>query len=257
VLAAARAAWPTLAVPAEAFVAHLSERQPGPDEASASWHTSDLYLACALTRGEPAALTVFEARYMPIVEAAVTRMRLSRAKLDELKQTLRLQLLTAVPGARPKIAEYSGRGELGGWLRVAAVRAAVKLERRMTEILLEDETLAAVPALAPDPELAYARRAAQASFKSAFKEALATLPPVEQNVLRQHYLDRLSLDQIGALERVHRTTVARWLRDARRALLSRTRRLLMAKMRVSASECESLIRQARSRFDITLTSLLE
>jgi RNA polymerase sigma-70 factor (ECF subfamily) len=254
-VAAARAAWPGVTVPVADFVAWLGERQP-PDDERAAWHTDELYLTCALARGDATALAQFEARYMPLVAPAVARMGLTAARVDDVQQTLRLQLFTAAPGARPKIAEYSGRGELAAWLRVSAVRAAIKLTRRTSEVLLEDEVLARAPALTPGPELAYVKSVSQAAFKTAFKAAMSQLSATEQNVLRQHHLDRLSLDQIGALERVHRTTVARWLRDARRNLLLRTRKILMANTRASASECDSLIRQARSRFDVTLSSLL-
>ncbi len=220
------------------------------------WYPSDLYLACALTLGVAAALVEFETRYMPIVAAAVSRLHFSATQLDELRQIVRVQLFTAAPGARPRIADYSGKGELGAWVRVSALRAGLKMIRRPGEALVEDDELARAPALQPDPERSYVKGISQAAFRAAFREALGGLPAVEQNVLRQHYLDRLTLDQIGALEQAHRTTVARWLRDARRALLLRTRKILMLNTQATPSECDSLIRQARSRFDVTLDTLL-
>src|SRR5437660_1544495 len=49
---------------------------------------------------------------------------------DEALQVVREHLLVAKDGAPGRIAEYRGEGPLEGWLRVAAVRAALRLQRQ-------------------------------------------------------------------------------------------------------------------------------
>jgi RNA polymerase sigma-70 factor (ECF subfamily) len=128
----------------------------------------------------------------------------------------------------------------------------VRKERH--EVAVEDEALAALPA-AGDVELEFIKRQYRAGFKRAFLEALSSLESREQNLLRQHFLDDLSIDQLGALYRVHRSTVARWIGKAQEVLLTRTKRALMKQMKVSRSECDSIVRIAQSQLHITLRKL--
>ena len=52
----------------------------------------------------------------------MARIDSSSQFVDEVKQGLRERLLVGPP---PRIAEYSGSGPLGGWLRVVSVRLAI------------------------------------------------------------------------------------------------------------------------------------
>lgn len=107
-----------------------------------------------------------------------------------------------------------------------------------------------------NPELALLKASDQAAFMEAFREAMSTLSPEEQNLLRQHYIDGLSIDRLGELHRTHRTSCARWLRQSRETLFKRTKSILMKRTKASRSECESMIRHAQSRLEITFRSLL-
>jgi RNA polymerase sigma-70 factor, ECF subfamily len=256
-LADATRRWPELdgAVDAETFASHLGARvesEPVADE-PAFPHAAELYLACAITKGNAAALRVFERSYTPNIAGAVSRFRLSAYEIDELTQSLRQQLLAAEPSRLPRIADYSGRGELSAWLRVAAVRAAIKMKRARGGIVVEDDALEGVASDEPTPELRYASEEHRVAFRNALRHAIASLEPDEQNVLRQHHLDGLTLDQLSALHRVHRTTVAYWLERARQRLFKRTRQALVQKM--SASDCDSLFRHAQSHLAVTLRTL--
>src|SRR5688572_9326294 len=88
-------------------------------------HMSDLRLAWAAGRGQPAALRAFERLVAPDVEAAARRVN---AALDDVAQALRVRLLVAENG-RTRIDEYLGRGPLRGWVGVAALRVALNLVR--------------------------------------------------------------------------------------------------------------------------------
>jgi len=75
-------------------------------------------------------------------------------------------------------------------------------------------------------------------------------------VLRLHLLDGLNIDRIGQLHDVHRATAARWLASAREALAKDTQRILQARLQVSRSEFESLLRLVRSDLDVSLCRIL-
>ena len=86
--------------------------------------------------------------------------------------------------------------------------------------------------------------------------SLLALPPREKSLLKLSYLDGLSLDEIGALYRAHRTTVGRWLDAARQRILDDTRRGLGERLRLGEAEVDSLMALIRSQLDVTLHSLL-
>ena len=243
-LALAQAAWPELSVPGDVFRAYAAQRDA--DAARAG----ELYLACACAHGDPRAIAALEARYFGDIDRALGRRQLAPAAIAEVKQILREKLFV---GSAPKIAEYDGRGDLGAWLRTTAIRQALKLlrsERR--ERPASDERILDGPALEDDPELALVKGTSHAAFKNAFQKALGALEPRQQNLLRQHFLDGLTLDELAKLHSVHRATCARWLAQARQAVLEGTRAALSAEIGVGTAEYESLMRVVRSRFEVTL-----
>ena len=254
-LAEARQLWPEIELASEAFFAHLDARLPV-GKTIADLRTGDLYLSCALGRGDRRALAAFETIFMPKVCRAVAHMNLTATELDEVEQRLR-HLLFVSDGAPAKIAEYSGAGELAGFVRVAAVRLALRLRRKGAIAEVEDDRLSELPGLGPSPEVAFVEESYREAFKQSFKQAFAALSSQEKNVIRQHHIDGLTLDQLATLHQTHRTTVARWLRQARQTLFATTRQLLMQKTRASESECDSIVRQVRSELDITIRSLFQ
>ncbi|HEU4535220.1 MAG TPA: hypothetical protein VFS00_13925, partial [Polyangiaceae bacterium] len=157
----------------------------------------------------------------------------------------------------PRVADFSGRGAIGAWARVVAVRQAVVLLRRQRrELPVEDDELARK--LEPDagPELGHLKERYRDEFKAAFAEALGALSGAERALLRQHALDGLSIDKLAALYKIHRATAARRVEAARRAALEQTRRALGRRLRLEADELDSVMRLIESRLDVTLSPLL-
>jgi RNA polymerase sigma-70 factor (ECF subfamily) len=255
VAAAGRAAWPGLALTDAALAAHLAERDPPTAE-----HDADLYLATALASGDRAALAAFEARLVPEIDAALRRLRLPGGAADEVKQALRVDLLVGPDGV-PRIADYAGRGALVGWLRVTATRHGLKLlrqtqrEETLDEILL-DHWPDATPNATANPERRHLRTTYTADLKRAVGEAFAALEVRQRNLLRQHLLDELTIDELARLYRVHRATCARWLADARADLGRHTRKRLTDALGVRGDELESLLRFLDSDIELSISRLL-
>jgi RNA polymerase sigma-70 factor (ECF subfamily) len=251
-IARARAAWTHVNVGDERFAAFLGARAaPGDLEAA---RAPDLWAACACGTGDGRAIGEVEARYFPDVDAALGKMGLSADRIGEVKQGLRRVLFVGDPdaGVAPRITEYRGTGDLRAWLRVTAMRAALKLLRKENREAPTDDALLEVRAHEDDPELAYMKAAYRASFKTAFQEALESLLPRERTLLKQQIVDGLGIDELGALYQVHRATAARWVQSAREKLLTRTRRTFMLNARISSDECESIMRLVRSQLDMSL-----
>jgi RNA polymerase sigma-70 factor (ECF subfamily) len=74
--------------------------------------------------------------------------------------------------------------------------------------------------------------------------------------LRLHVVGGLTLERIGAMYQVDRSTVSRWLADARRALLDHTERALRDRLGVAPAEFASMARLLTSQLEIDLPELL-
>jgi len=254
----ARAVWPDVAIGDDDFARYLAARAPAdldPDAALARLHVEDLYLACGCIRGDAAALRGFDERLLARLPLYLARMRADQRLIEETQQALRARLFVGADGAPPRIGLYSGLGPLDGWLRVAAVRAALNLvhfeKRHVAGDLPADDVLPA----GGDLELDYLREHCRAAFAEALRRAVAELPAGDRALLRFQFVDGLSPGDIAPIFGVHRTTILRRIAAARKALLEATRAHVMRELRLSASECDSLIGLIRSNLNITLGSL--
>ena len=69
-------------------------------------------------------------------------------------------------------------------------------------------------------------------------------------------VEGLSIDEIGALFKVHRSTVARWIAGARQAVLAGARLRLRDELGLSAGEFDSLAGVVRSQLDLSVAKIL-
>jgi RNA polymerase sigma-70 factor, ECF subfamily len=249
------AAHPGLGVDATGFVGRVAELATGQDDLVESLlhlRVGDLYLAHGCALGLPAALSSFEAIFGGELRAIGARLRRGHAEGDDLVQRVRERLF-APP--RPRIADYSGQGDLRHWLRVTLVRMLIDHQRatrgRLERERLEPEAPLAMPAPDDDAEMAYLKRRYGDAFRAAFEEAARCLDVEARNLLRRAYVDGLGIDELGHLYGVHRATAARRLARARAELLSETRRRLMAELGLDRSELDSIMRLIESNVHLT------
>jgi RNA polymerase sigma-70 factor (ECF subfamily) len=247
-LDAARARFEKVRLDDGAFVAHLARHLPRDLAALKSLDVDGLYLAAACGLGDRAALADLDSRILSKVPGWVARM--AGISADDVQQELRQKLL--MPPAH--ILDYGGRGVLERWVRVAANRCAIDLQRmKKPEISDELDHLWD----GPDPELDLAKLRDQKAVRAALHDALRGLQARERSLLRLHYVEGVSLDKLATLERVHRATVARWLSSARETVVERVRALINERLRLTDLEGESLLRFVRSRLDLSLRRVLD
>lgn len=253
IAAAGRAAWPGIEVSNEVISESLEQRlRDDPQMVMDDLKDADLYLAMALTRKDPAAVRAFEDKLVPQMDVALRRLRLAGGTADEVKQALRVELL-----ADGKIADFAGRGELAAWVRVSATRKALKLVRRADrEETLDEILLDHWPDATPGPEQKQLRSQYTTELKKAIREAFASLEVRQRNLLRQHILDELTIDDLARLYRVHRATCARWLADARADLGKATRKKLMNALGMPTNDVDSLLRFLDSDIELSISRIL-
>lgn len=258
------AAWPDFSIPRAELIAYVVERAlPGQsiDELAGSIHAADLYLACACARGESRALQAFDAAYRGDIDRAFARIRPSGIGLDDAHQIMRQKLFVGSELRRPSILEYAGRGGLRAWLRMTAIRAFIDLAREHRddrhEVSLEDALLGDVPAVGLTPERALVRGELRGELRAAFQDAVASLTARQRNLLRQHLVHELTIDQLAALYRAHRSTCARWLEAARDDLVRGVRKQLSSRLGVQLAQLDEIMQLVTTRLDITLSRVLE
>ncbi|MEM7152771.1 MAG: sigma-70 family RNA polymerase sigma factor [Myxococcota bacterium] len=256
-------AWPKASPKLDAFWPELARCVPedSADEALPSvvshMHAADSYLAFCCRRGDAAALERFEREHMAPLGPAIGKVDASASFVDEVKQRVRTKLLVAEGDELPKIAHYGGQGPLQGWVRVVAVREAlssVRAQRR--QALVSDEALMAIEASATGPELGALKQQYRAQFAESFRDALTHLEPAQRNLLRLHYLHGLTIDELGGLLEVHRSSAARRIAKTRQELLTATRRGLQARLRMGRGEFDQLMGLIASRLDLSIERFL-
>ncbi len=259
-VAAARRAFPALGVDEARLRAALRARVESADDPLAAlqaMETDEVVLADACALGDPGALALLEARYLPDVRATLGRVGLRDAGVDDAEQILREELLVATSSGLPRIAGYAGRGPLRGWLRAVATRTGLRLLRRTAGHEVPDDDASSDVAAAGDLELAYLKRSYGPAFKEAFRLAFASLSPAERLLLKQRLAHGMTVSAIGALHGVHGSTVSRWVADARERLVAGTRDEMMRSLSAGRAEVSSILRLIQSELDVTLSTASE
>jgi RNA polymerase sigma-70 factor, ECF subfamily len=260
ILREARSAWPELAPDDAAFAGHVAARLPADEpvgEALDRLRPADLYLAWGCARGDRAAIVAFERELGDQIRLALTKVDAPAQVKEDAVQILRERLWVAHGSRPPRVADYAGRGQLRRWVQAAAVRTCIDLVRQhRREIALDDRHAAALPAADADPELAHLRRLYGPVFHESFEAAIARLDERQQTMLRHHLVDGLTIDDIGALYGVHRTTAYRWIDRARDRLVTGTRQEMVARLAVEPREVDSILRVIRSEVHLSVKRYL-
>ena len=248
----AERAFPDIRADSTQFAAYLGEKIGAHGTLAESLegiHVTDLYLAWACAKGDPAALVVLDREHL-------ARVRTLARGTDptELQQLVRVRLLIADAGARPRIRQYSGRGPLSAWVRMVATRIAIDLARttRASGELAEraqDQALV-------DPEMDYLKARYQAAFHAALERALTSLSTKERALLRLCYVDGASPPEIARMYSVSARTAQRWLVDARERVLAKTRDELSGALSLRPAELDSLLDLMKSQMQVTLRRVL-
>jgi RNA polymerase sigma-70 factor (ECF subfamily) len=207
-----------------AVLIEVSDRYvPGADDWElASFHRSlrvaDLALARACAAGREAAWDYFVIRYRAKLYEAGAAIARDESVGSELADSLYTDLFGTRQtdgGQRiSKLASYTGRGSLDGWLRTVLAQEYVNRYRAERRTAPFDESVQpAAPAndgIPVDPRL-----------EQATAEAIAELPAEDRLTLAAYYLDGRTLAEIARMMYVHESTISRRLDRVTSALRKR------------------------------------
>ena len=177
-----------------------------------SLRVDELALARACAAGNNSAWEIFLTRFREKLYLSALRIAREESAARELADTLYADLYgtNTRDGQRvSKLASYTGRGSLEGWLRTVLSQEYVNRYRRTKRLVsLDEESEEGVQYRAPDPELV---PPADARLAQATDEALALLGGEDRMVLSAYYLDGRTLAEIARWLGVHESTISRKL----------------------------------------------
>jgi RNA polymerase sigma-70 factor len=261
----ARQPWPQLAVPADVFVRHLTRLLPESSEERLlgplieQLVLADLYLACACVNHIPESIETLERHCLAKLPGRLGSLKLPTSTLDDVCQSVRIHLLLGTAQAGPRLAEYTGRGTLLSWIQVIATRMALRQGASARET--PDENVAAaieaMPAPGLDADLDLIKRRYHREFQQAVREAFATLPGEQRQLLRLHFIDGLSTTAMAPLFGVNQSTISRKLKSARQVIYEETKLRLQACLGLSSREFTSLMEVIESQLDLSLSQFLK
>lgn len=172
----------------------------------------ELVLARACAAGNERAWETFMLRYRERLYEIGLHITREDSAARDLSDSIYGDLYGAVgkDGRRvSKLASYTGRGSLEGWLRTVMAQEQVNRYRRHKRMVsLDEETEEGQQFASPDPEPAHA---VDPRLESATDEALASLPADERFILAAYYLDNRTLAEIARMLSVHESTISRKL----------------------------------------------
>ena len=232
----------------------------------------DLCLIIACERGDESAWSDLVERFTATVRSAARSASANEDAAEDLAQSIWAELygLRARKDGKPasKLAYYSGRGSLAGWLRAVVAQLAVDAFRKQSRLVQagEDSDLDRLarntqmgegqPLLAgvPNPEESMSNRFAQADMQEALNKAVQELPAEDRLLVKLYYFDNLRLREAGAVLGVHEATASRRLTRIQTDLRKRVTKILIDERGWTLAEAERSFADVAQHLDTDLES---
>jgi len=175
-----------------------------------SLRAEELALARACAAGQERAWEVFLTRYREKLYDIAGYITKESSAGRELADSIYAELYgtTTRDGQRTsKLASYTGRGSLEGWLRTVMAQEHINRYRKQRRLVsLDEETEEGVQFAVAESEAAIA---VDPRVEAATDEVLAALPPEDRFVLASYFLDERTLAEIARTLGVHESTISR------------------------------------------------
>ena len=228
----------------------------------------DLCLIIACERGDENAWNDLVERFTTTVRSAARSASSNEDAAEDLAQSIWAELYglrTRKDGApASKLAYYSGRGSLAGWLRAVVGQLAVDTFRKQSRLVQTEEDAdldrlamdasggdgQAMLAVIPNPEESMSNRFAQADMQQALNRAVQELAAEDRLLVKLYYFDNLRLREAGVVLGVHEATASRRLTRIQTDLRKRVSRILIDERGWTAAETEKSFAEVAQHLDI-------
>ena len=234
----------------------------------------DLCLIIACERGDENAWNDLVERFTATVRSAARSASSNEDAAEDLAQSIWAELygLRTKKDGMPasKLAYYSGRGSLAGWLRAVVAQLAVDVFRKQSRLVQTEED-ADLDRLARDanigegqpafagmatPEESMSNRFAQNDMQQALNRAVQELAAEDRLLVKLYYFDNLRLREAGAVLGVHEATASRRLTRIQTDLRKRVAKILIDERGWTHAETEKSFAEVAQHLDTDLEGLL-
>jgi len=235
----------------------------------------DLCLILACERGDESAWNDLVERFTSTVRSAARSATANEDAAEELAQSIWAELyglrLREDGHRATKLAYYSGRGSLAGWLRAVVAQLSVDTYRKQSKLvqteedadldrLARDAHVTEAPAFAvsgvSNPEQSLSNRFAQTDLQDALSKAVQELAAEDRLLVKLYYFDNLRLREAGVVLGVHEATASRRLTRIQTDLRKRVGQILMAERGWTATETERGFAELAQHLDTDLEGLI-
>jgi RNA polymerase sigma-70 factor, ECF subfamily len=233
----------------------------------------DLCLIVACERGDENAWSALVERFTPTVRSAARSASSNEDAAQDLAQSIWAELyglrLRADGTPASKLAYYSGRGSLAGWLRAVVAQLAVDQHRKQSRtVQTEDDAdfdrlsrsgedgKEFLTTIAPNPEEAISNKLAGAEMQKALARSIKDLSDEDRLLVRLYYFDGLRLREAGSVLGVHEATASRRLTRIHRELRDRVGSILMTDLGWTEKETEGAFAKLALHLEADLEPLL-
>lgn len=205
----------------------------------------DLCLIVACEQGNQKAWSDLVERFSATVRSAARSASSNEAGAEDLAQSIWAELhgLRVREDGKPagKLAYYSGRGSLAGWLRAVVAQLAVDQHRKESRLVQteedadfdriiqqgQDENSWSGHGEAVNPELEFSKKLAGAQMQKALANSVKQLSAEDRLLVKLYYFDGLRLREAGAVLGVHEATASRRLTRVHAELRQQVERTLI------------------------------
>ena len=189
----------------------------------------DLCLIVACELGNQKAWSALVERFSATVRSAARSASSNEEGAEDLAQSIWAELhgLRLRDDGKPagKLAYYSGRGSLAGWLRAVVAQLAIDQHRKQSRLVQteedadfdriiqhgQDETTWSGHGAVVNPELQISTKFAGAQMQKALAESVKQMSAEDRLLVKLYYFDGLRLREAGAVLGVHEATASRRL----------------------------------------------
>jgi RNA polymerase sigma-70 factor (ECF subfamily) len=236
----------------------------------------DLCLIIACERGDEKAWNDLVERFTATVRSAARSASANEDAAEDLAQSIWAELygLRTRKDGKPasKLAYYSGRGSLAGWLRAVIAQLSVDTFRKQSKLVQAEEDTD-LERLARDahvsetqtfaangiqnPEQALSNRFAQTDLQAALTHAVRELEAADRLLVKLYYFDNLRLREAGVVLGVHEATASRRLSRIQTDLRKRVSQILVDEKGWTKAETERSFAEVARYLDTDLEALIK
>ncbi len=233
----------------------------------------DLCLIIACEQGDEKAWEDLVANFDATVKSAARKMTSNAEDAEDLAGSIWAELYglrqDAEGNKKSKLAYYSGRGSLAGWLRAVVSQLAVDEHRKQSRMVQieedrEFENLAAEASMSDNglvahsdsPEEIFSERETAADVSAALSDAIAGLADEDRLILKLYYFEDLKLKDIAATFDYHEATASRRLSRIQADIRKTVEKMLKDRHGWTDSEVRRHLAAAAEKLGISFEQML-